>query len=250
MLRTSNIKTKLDKGEVVIGANVGPDVQSAEMLLASGFDFLQVDAEHYSLSVADLENIVRAGECEGKAVVLRTRVSDARLLTPYLETGVLGLFMTHATSEADASDVVNAAKYQPVGQRGMGSARVRNYGRISEAEHTRAWNEVMLTSVILESPEALDNLPAILEIPGIDGIGVGLGDLSAAVGHHGDKQHPEVWAFTERMVRQVRDAGKWCSVAGVRDPRQYIDLGVQMFKMSGPRLLLDGADRYLEAMRG
>ena len=56
---------------------------------------------------------------------------------------------------------------------------------------------------MIETREALDNLDAILDVPGIDGIYVGPGDLGFSLGlvPKLDREEPQVLQIYERLIR-------------------------------------------------
>ena len=57
-------------------------------------------------------------------------------------------------------------------------------------------------------PEAgLDNIEAIAAVPGIDGLFIGPGDLSAALGHLGKQNHPEVVEVIEKAIARIVASG-------------------------------------------
>ncbi len=250
MLRTNAVKARLRAGEVVYGAIVGPDPMTAEILAEAGFDFIQVDGEHYSIDAAALEAVVRACDAAGTVTFARLATHDPRILTPYLETVVLGLQVAQCSTPEDARLVVAAAKYPPIGERGVGPGRAQGYGRVPQVQHIQEWNAEMLAVVQVEDPRGLANLPAILEVPGVDSIAIGLADLVLSMGHPGERDHPEVWRALVYAVKQIRDAGLSCAVAGVSDPARYVDIGVQVFKYGAATLLRERALAVLAEARG
>ena len=80
------------------------------------------------------------------------------------------------------------------GNRSCGPARGLLYGGADYVEHA---NAEMLVIAMIETREGLENLDAILAVPGLDGIYVGPNDLSLALGYR-----PE----NESSVPVVRDA--------------------------------------------
>jgi 4-hydroxy-2-oxoheptanedioate aldolase len=246
MIRVNTVKQRLQRGECVFGCVVGPYPYTAEVVAGAGFDFIQVDGEHYPLTPPILEDVVRAGDSAGVVTFTRLPAFDQRIIIPFLDTGVLGLQVAHCTTAADMREVVAATKYAPIGQRGVSGGRVRAYGAIPQDQHIAEWNEQMLAMAMLEDKEAMDNLPEMLEVEGLDVIAIGLGDLSASLGHPGEREHPEVWRAVESMSRQIRDAGKWVAVASVKNPGRYADIGVQIFKDAATTML---RDRALEVVK-
>jgi 4-hydroxy-2-oxoheptanedioate aldolase len=60
----------------------------------------------------------------------------------------------------------------------------------------------------VETPAALAQIEAIAAVPGVDGIFVGPGDLSASMGHLGQPSHPEVVAAVDGAIARIHAAGQ------------------------------------------
>lgn len=69
-------------------------------------------------------------------------------------------------------------------------------------------NESLCLLVQVESKTALDNLDAILDVEGIDGVFIGPADLSASLGYPDNAGHPEVQRIIQESLRRIRAAGK------------------------------------------
>jgi UDP-glucose 4-epimerase len=66
--------------------------------------------------------------------------------------------------------------------------------------YTKEANEQVCLLVQAETCEALKNLEAIANTPGVDGVFIGPADLSASLGHVGDPNHPEVQDAIEKAI--------------------------------------------------
>jgi 4-hydroxy-2-oxoheptanedioate aldolase len=62
---------------------------------------------------------------------------------------------------------------------------------------------------MIETREALDNLEAILDVPGIDAIYIGPSDLGFSLGlvPKLDREEPEVLKIYERLLRETKKRG-------------------------------------------
>lgn len=69
-------------------------------------------------------------------------------------------------------------------------------------------NDELCLLIQVESRTALENLDAILEVDGIDGVFIGPADLSASLGYPDDAGHPDVQRVIEQSIRRIRAAGK------------------------------------------
>ena len=100
----------------------------------------------------------------------------------------------------------------------------------------------------METKRGLENLEAIASVEGVDGVFVGPGDLSAALGYLGQPNHPEVIKIIDDMIPRIRSAG--CApgiLTGDAELAQhYIDLGC-LFAAVGSDigLLARGADQLV-----
>lgn len=253
MIRKNLVKQKLKRGEVVIGCSVRiPHPTVAEILGMIGFDYLMMDGEHGPLEVQTLENMVRACDAAGVATAARLPVSDPEAMLPYLDTGILGVQMPHCKTLEDIRRLVDAAKYPPIGKRGVGPGRATCFGAIPTNEHIQQWNEEMLTFAMVEDVDGLKNLPEMLTVPGLDVIAIGQNDLSTSLGYPGNPSHPKVQEIIKGMVQQIREAGRWASTSGGAKPehaKHYAEMGFQVLKFADTTILRTGATELLKATR-
>lgn len=85
-------------------------------------------------------------------------------------------------------------------------ARAARWGRIDN--YMAQANESLCLLVQVESKAALDNLDAILDVEGIDGVFIGPADLSASLGYPDNSGHPEVQRIIKESIQRIRAAGK------------------------------------------
>ncbi|VEB56813.1 2-keto-3-deoxy-L-rhamnonate aldolase [Salmonella enterica subsp. enterica] len=93
-------------------------------------------------------------------------------------------------------------------------ARAARWGRIDN--YMAQANESLCLLVQVESKVALENLDAILEVEGIDGVFIGPADLSASLGYPDNAGHPEVQRIIESCIYRIRAAGKAAGFFGGR----------------------------------
>ena len=83
---------------------------------------------------------------------------------------------------ADARAFAAAAKYPPIGERSWGPHRATTLaGLPDQSVYLREANDHVVTLAMIETRTALDNLDAIVDTPGIDGLFLGPSDLSIAL---------------------------------------------------------------------
>ena len=100
----------------------------------------------------------------------------------------------------EARAAVEAAYYPPIGRRSAGGVRLGLYDESEPAYWAHANDEIMLI-VMVETEEAIGNVRDIMQVPGIDVVLIGPGDLMIDVKTrgHGEDYH-------ERLVQDVAKA--------------------------------------------
>jgi 4-hydroxy-2-oxoheptanedioate aldolase len=93
-------------------------------------------------------------------------------------------------TEAEARALVSACRYPPKGTRSFGPIRSGIYGAAAD---TNAANDDVLVIPMIETKTALENLEAIVSVPGVDAVYIGPSDLSLSLGMAPlqDRQEPE-----------------------------------------------------------
>ena len=128
----------------------------------------------------------------------------------YLDRGIMGILGPHIVTEADARQLVRACYFGPLGERSFGANRGTDYnaGIADKAAYYREANEQMLVCALLEDVAVLENLDAILSVPGIDPCSIGPNDFAQSLGYPGQPDHPEVVKTMQEITRRIRQAGR------------------------------------------
>lgn len=202
---TTTFRERLRRGDPLIGmiVSVG-STDVVEVLAASGFDWLFIDAEHSPVSPATVQQMVLAA---GKVPCLvRLPANDEVFIKQALDGGAAGIIVPLVNSAAEAGSVVRRAKYPPQGVRGVGTSRALGYG-YGIADYVARANRETVVVVQAEHIDAVHAIDEIAAVPGLDGIFVGPFDLSASMGKPGQVNDPEVVAAIDRVAAAARGAG-------------------------------------------
>ncbi len=244
------------------GAVLGPILQEipnspelVEFMVAAGFDYVIVDAEHGGISVEMAGSLVRAAESMGGCALARVPSADPARIVALLDQGVQGIILAHCRTGGDAEALVRAVKYPPRGIRGAASgSRAARYGYRSAREHVELANAQTLCFGLIEDPEAVESVQAMLAVEGFDGCFLGAGDMSLSMG-------PEYYALTpphpevQRRINAVRDAtlaaGKLVMAAGGSGEAAHalIQQGVQLVVVQFGQFFRSACTTYLELAR-
>src|SRR5260370_35540248 len=103
---------------------------------------------------------------------------------------------------------------------------------------------------MLEEVVAIENLPEMVMVPGVDVYFIGSGDLSQSMGYTGQQAHPEVQKMMDRGVAAITGAGRiaGCSCPDNMIPK-FLGLGVQYFHSNVSRRLQPPSQTYLHSFR-
>ncbi|HEY5790191.1 MAG TPA: aldolase/citrate lyase family protein, partial [Gammaproteobacteria bacterium] len=214
-----------------------PDV--AEILSLCGFDALLVDHEHGPGALESLLGILRAAGRNGTSVLVRVPWNDAVYLKRVLDLGVDGVMVPMLEDAAQARAAVAACRYPPQGKRGAAWSVVRASRYGLEADYAaQAWERLLLIGQV-ESLAAVERLPEIAAVDGLDLLLIGPLDLSCSVGYPGELDHPEVRAAVARAEAAILAAGKW--LGGVA---RSVDEALAM-RDRGYHLVLPTSDLHL-----
>ncbi len=239
-----NLNQRLQNKEVLIGQWISlNDPAVVEALANTGYDFLLVDGEHAPLGESELANILRGAKGGQSAVVYRVRENSESLIKMALDLGADGVMVPQINSAADAQNAVNAAKYPPLGKRGVGPWRASDYFQNFD-EYVSQANEITSLMLQIESVEAVNNLDQILGIKGFDAAYIGPADLSAALGVFGQFDHPDFVTAVETIVEKclAAEIPLGFDTSGVAHLAGLANRGFQILTLgSDIQFLIDGA---------
>ena len=225
---------------------------TAEALGYCGFDFLVVDMEHVPIEMSDLASILRAIGCTPADPVVRLAWNDQVLVKRALDAGAQTLMLPFVQTAEEAREAASSMRYPPDGVRGVAAVhRGSKFGRVPD--YLKRANGEICTIVQLETPEAIERLPEIAAVPGIDALFVGPGDLSAATGHIGNIAHPEVQALIARAAADCHAAGKPVGIVGPNPDMvgRFIGYGYDFAAVASDIAMMTGrANDWLSVLRG
>ena len=205
-----------------------PTPQLVEFVGRIGFDTLFIDCEHSSTDFKLVEDLSRAARVVGMHSVLRPWTNDPGLINRYLSCGAGGIQVPHVHSVADVDKILE-------GLRRWGDG---NY-------------EEKLLVVMIESREAIECLPALLEIKEIDAFYFGQNDLAESMGFKGNRKHANVKSTVEDAIKRVADAGK---IAGtnlqdeIDEAAHYMRLGLRWINVHQQQFIERGSKAFLKAI--
>jgi 2-keto-3-deoxy-L-rhamnonate aldolase RhmA len=120
--------------------------------------------------------------------------------------GADGIVAPQVGSYEEVLSVVKAAKYGPVGNRGLCPITAgADYGfGHSAQEYAEEANKRTIVGIMVETKGAVEDIDRILSIPELDYISVGPSDVSASYGLPGQYDHPVVKQAMETVWSKTR----------------------------------------------
>ncbi|EPJ4661235.1 4-hydroxy-2-oxoheptanedioate aldolase [Acinetobacter baumannii] len=253
MVDTTNyFKRKLKAKEQQLGLWVGladADGYCAEIAANAGYDWLLIDGEHAPNSVRTILTQLQSVAAYPSQPIVRPVIGDVSLIKQLLDIGAQTLLIPMIETAEQAELMVKATRYPPDGIRGVGAvlARASRWDNVPNYIHT-ADQEICLLLQI-ESRKGLENLDAILQVEGVDGIFIGPADLSAELGHRGNPGHEEVQNIIVDMVKKIHASGKAAGIFTANEQliRKYMSLDVEFIGIGVDTCLLMDSMKQLLA---
>jgi 4-hydroxy-2-oxoheptanedioate aldolase len=213
-----DLAARLRGGAPALAAWCGlPDPSLAGVLAREAFDAVVLDLQHGAIDYAAAVRAIPLVAAAGKPALARIPVGEFGTASRLLDAGAAAVIAPMINSVADARRFAAVMKFPPVGERSWGPHGALALSGLSPADYLRDANAQCLSLAMIETPEALGAIDAILAVPGIDGIFLGPADLSVTLSKGAviDVQGPEVEKAIDHALARARFAGK---LAGIYAP--------------------------------
>jgi 4-hydroxy-2-oxoheptanedioate aldolase len=204
----NKLKQRLKAGKAAANGWLAiPSGFSAEVMAQCGWDSVTVDMQHGVQDYLSMVACFQAMQVHPVTPMVRVPWNEPGIIGKVLDGGAMGVICPMVNTREQAEAFVSACKYPPAGKRSNGPIRAAFYGEASSYQ-ARANDEILVIPMI-ETQEALDNLDAILDVKGIDGIYVGPSDLGFSLGMVPvlDREEPKILEIYERLVRETKKRG-------------------------------------------
>jgi staphyloferrin B biosynthesis citrate synthase len=230
----STFRQRFLAGDLLLGTFIKtPTSHTSEIIGALGFDFVVIDEEHAVFDRVSIDQALLGARAAGTAGIVRVAEPSAAKLLAVLDDGAVGVLVPHVSSVAKAKDIVASCRYRG-GKRGFSNTnRGGGYGATGIWEHVDARDAETTVIAMIEDPEALDDIDAIVAVEGLDGFFIGRGDLTVALQATG-LADPKVRAATEKILAAARKAGKpvCLMIANAAEAADWRALGASAFIVS------------------
>lgn len=175
-----------------------------EFLRQAGVDFAFIDTEHTPLGREALSWMCQTYAALGIPPVVRIPSPDAVEATKVIDGGAGGVIGPYIETLEQVEALVGAVRWRPLKGSRLQNA-LKNPSAIEPElrSYVEARNQDLLLILNIESVPAIENLDALLSIPGVDAVLIGPHDLSCSLGIPEQYQHPR---FEEAVLTILRTA--------------------------------------------
>ena len=184
-----------------------PSGFSAEVMAQAGWDSVTVDLQHGVQDYMTMVQCFQAMQVHPVLPMVRVPWNEPGIVGKVLDAGAYGVICPMVNTRAEAEAFVSYVRYPPAGKRSNGPIRAGIYGQGTTYQSTA--NDEILCIPMVETQEAVDNLEAILDVPGVDAVYIGPSDLGFSMGLPPilDREEPQIMAIYERVVAETRKRG-------------------------------------------
>lgn len=234
-MTNSKIKKIWASGKAVVNAWLAiPSGVTAEVIAQCGFDSVTIDMQH---GVQDYISMVECFQAIGGHPVtpmVRVPWNEPGIIGKVLDGGAYGVICPMVNSPQEARNLVSYAKYPPAGTRSNGPIRAGMYGAAGAYQKTANGEIVVLP--MIETKSAVENMEAILDVQGIDGVYIGPTDLgfSYGLGPKVDHNEREILNIYEKIVKECdkRKLNPGIHCSGAEGAVRAINMGFKLVTLS------------------
>jgi 4-hydroxy-2-oxoheptanedioate aldolase len=158
---------------------VMPGSFSAEVIARAGFDWICIDLQHGLIGYQEMVAMLQGVGVAGVPALVRVPWNDPSWIMKALDAGAAGVIVPLVNSPSDAAAATGACRYPPDGYRSWGPVRASMGIKDFTPELA---NRSVVCAVMVETVPALDQLEAIVSVPGVDAVFIGPSDFALSMG--------------------------------------------------------------------
>ncbi len=238
-MRPNKLRELLRAGKPTLGTRViSPWPTVIEVLgQAQQYDYVEFLAEYAPFDLHDLENICRAAEVADLTPIIKIdQACSDYVAQRAIGAGFQGVLFTDCRTAEEARRFVQCVRPETPQDGGLYGCAPRRFtprAQVGGVEYLQALRDVVVI-LMIEKREAVENLDAILAVPGIDMIQWGPGDYTVSIGKPGARFDPETKAVERKVIETAirRGIPPRAEIVSPVDAKYYQDLGVRHFNLN------------------
>jgi len=234
-VKVNNIQKARSEGRIPVGHMVWEFATRgiARIVANSGVDFVVIDMEHSGFGMDKVNDLL--SYFRGTPVTTLVRVpiaTDYTYIARIMDAGAQGIMAPNVKNPGEARKVLDAMKYAPKGQRGIGFGRAHtDFKGFKDCQ--KFMDEINQHSTFacqIESLEAMDKIDEIGAIDGVDILWIGHFDLTNDMGIVGQFKHPRFLDSFKKVVATAKKYNKAICLQpnSVEELKEWLALGVNV----------------------
>jgi 2-keto-3-deoxy-L-rhamnonate aldolase RhmA len=242
-VRPNRLRAGLNAGKPTLGTHIlsaWPTL--VELVGQTGhFDYVEFTAEYAPFTMHDLDNLGRALEVAGLAGMIKVEQTQwTHQAMRAIGSGFQSVLFADVRTVEDAKACVAAVRAEVLKpRRGHGLLGVgmrRDVGTVVEGgspAYVRALEDAVV-AIMVEKRQCVEDLDAILSVPGIDMVQFGPADYAMSIGLAGQWSHPDVRRAERLTIETALKKGIHPRVE-ISEPKEaelYREMGIQHFCMA------------------
>ncbi|KAG6826403.1 hypothetical protein H0H92_015968 [Tricholoma furcatifolium] len=248
MIQSPNLRKAMrdavENNTVLHGSVLGiGSVANAKILAATSSDVVWVDAEHTPYSPTLLMEVIQTLKMysQGRIIpIVRVPNHSHEWIAWALDAGAGGIIIPHTETVEQVKASIAAARFPPQGHRSYPPFALI-FGMQDTAPEGKTWLDVASEHCAIipqiESRKGVENLEEIMQIPGVDGIMIGFGDLQLDLGADNKQEMEEMTTRINSLAKKYK-----MPLVGVAQEHQL----AQRYK-EGYRVLVNAMDVWILA---
>jgi len=237
-----SLKNKLKTGKRIYGcALISSSPMWVKVVSGANLDFVFIDTEHIPLGRETVANMCTLYSAMGIPPMVRIPSPDPYQASIALDGGAAAILAPYIETAEQVKDLVGAVKYRPL--KGEKLKRILDGKETLEEKlenyiDERCKNKLLFINI--ESQPALDNLPEILSVPGLDGVLIGPHDLSCSIGLPEEYTNPDFEAVVSSIINECKQRDLAIGIHLSEEPGQQVK-----WARKGVNIILHSSDMAL-----
>lgn len=219
-----NLKKKVKSGRRIYGCAItSSSAFWAKSVKAANLDFVFIDTEHIPLGRETVATMCTLYSALGIPPMVRIPSPDPYQACTALDGGATAILAPYVESTEQVKGLVGAVKYRPLKGKKLQQLLDGNETMEEKLENyiaNRCKNNLLFINI--ESQPALDNLPELLSVPGLDGVIIGPHDLSCSIGLPEEYTNPVFEALVSDLINECRQRDLGVGIHLSEEPEKQV----------------------------
>ncbi len=240
-MANNKVKQIWASGKAVVNAWLAiPSGLAAEMIAQCGFDSVTVDMQHGVQDYLSLVQCFQAMDRHPVTPMVLVPWNEPGIIGKVLDAGAYGVICPMVNTPQEAKSFVSCCKYPPQGARSNGPIRPGMHG--APGSYQKTVNDEIVLLPMIETRAGVENMEAILDVQGIDGVYVGPSDLGVSYGLEPKLDHtePEILKIYEKIIRECekRKLAACIHTSNAEGAVRAVNMGFKLVSLSNEVTLM------------